>query len=148
MIFAAVLVVILVLVVAVAVGIARDSGPTPADVATSYEEAWDRLDFDALYAMSGQELRDGLERRAFVATKRAAYSHQPDLRSLASGITIVHVASSGETAIVVTEVVPHDGTDPRTALRNRIDLARRSGRWEVVGYRLAPPTGVATPAAG
>jgi hypothetical protein len=136
-VFVFVLAVVLALVVAVVIAVARDHGPTPADVATSYELAWDHLDFDSLYALSGAELRDGLDRHAFVSAKRVAYSGQPGLGALASEIAIVDLASAGAAAVVVTQVTPRQGAP----VRNRIDLARRSGRWEVVGYRLAPSAG-------
>ena len=52
--------IILVLMIAVVVAIARDRGPGPGDVAVAYELAWDRLDFESLFTLSG----DGAARRA------------------------------------------------------------------------------------
>src|SRR6476661_305363 len=51
------------------------AGPGPSDVAIAYERAWNDLDFNLLYDLSGAELRDGLRRDQFVATKRAAYAN-------------------------------------------------------------------------
>ena len=130
--------VILALCLAVVVAIARDSGPGPGDTAVSYELAWDRLDFDVLWTLSGRELRDGLDRHQFVATKRAAYEQQRALSRLAEHVTVddVAVSPSGDAALVTTAVHLHDGT----VVRNAVQLARRNARWEVVAYRLAPTT--------
>ena len=73
MITAVVGIVILALTIAVVVVIAKDRGPGPGEVAVAYELAWDRLDFESLFTLSGLELRDGLDRRGFIAAKRTAY---------------------------------------------------------------------------
>ena len=70
MIIAIVGIVILALMLAVVVAIAKDRGPGPGDAAVAYELAWDRLDFESLFTLSGAELRDGLDRHGFVAAKR------------------------------------------------------------------------------
>jgi hypothetical protein len=138
MITAIVGVAVLVLVVALVIAVARDPGPAPADVALAYEGAWDRLDFEALWDLSGDELRDGLGRRDFVAAKRAAYAGQPDLGDLARDV-VVEAANEGRAiAAVRTRVELRAGG----AAHNEIDLAQRAGRWVVVGYDLhtdSPP---------
>jgi hypothetical protein len=130
--------VILALCLAVVVAIARDRGPGPGDTAVSYELAWDRLDFEVLWTLSGRELRDGLDRHQFVAAKRSAYEQQRALTGLTEHVMVddVAVSSSGNAALVTTAVHLHDGT----VVHNIVQLARRNARWEVVAYRLAPTT--------
>jgi hypothetical protein len=135
-IFGIVLGAVIVLCIALVVAIARDRGPGPGDVATSYEYAWDRLDFDALWTLSAKELRDGLDHKQFVATKRAAYEQQDMLRGLVAHVALdsVTVTASGEVALVTTRVELHD----HTTVHNLVQLARRNARWQVVAYRLEP----------
>ena len=64
---------ILLLCVVLVVAVIRDPGPRPDEVALAYELAWDHLDFESLWTLSGTELHDGLDRTAFIAAKRAAY---------------------------------------------------------------------------
>jgi len=128
--------VILVLALAVVVAIARDRGPAPGDVAVAYELAWDRLDFESLFTLSGGELRDGLDRHAFVAAKRTAYEQQHSLGGLVDRVGVDQVASVDDAAVVITRVALRDGT----VAQNRVELARRTGRWQVVAYRLEPST--------
>jgi hypothetical protein len=140
MITAIVAVGIVMLVIALVVAVARDPGPPPADVALAYEEAWDRLDFESLWALSGDELRDGLGRKQFVAAKSAAYARQSGLGQLASEITVEDLDAGESAAVAHTRVDLRDGS----IARNVIELAKRAGRWAVVAYRLhsdAPPAG-------
>ena len=134
MVIAVVGILVLAVLVAVVVAIAKDRGPGPEEVAVAYEVAWDKLDFESLYVLSGRELRDGLDRRQFVASKAAAYADQRALGGLADRVGVDDHAISGNGAIVATSVELRDGG----IVHNRVDLARRNGRWEVVGYRLAP----------
>jgi hypothetical protein len=134
MVIAVVGVVLFILVVAVVVAIARDHGPTAGDVAVSYELAWDRLDFDVLYTLSAAELRDGRDRSEFVESKRVAYENQPTLRDLVLAVAIDQVIVAGNAASVATRVALRDGS----TVRNRLDLARRNARWQVVAYQLTP----------
>ncbi len=46
--------------------------------------------------------------------------------------------------MVATRVELHDGE----VVHNRVDLARRNSRWEVVGYRIAPTDSGARSASG
>ena len=133
MIFAVAITLVLLLCFALVVAVAKDRGPGPDDVAVSYEMAWDRFDFDVLWTLSGVELRDGLERRAFVAAKRAAYANRRALSELGADVTIEDSAARGDEAVVATCVALRDGT----AVHNRVQLARRTGRWQVVAYQLA-----------
>jgi hypothetical protein len=125
---------VLVLCVALVVAVARDKGPGPGDVAVSYELAWDRLDFATLWALSGTELRDGLDKHAFIAAKGAAYEQQHTLRGLVGHVAIddVAVTSGGENALVTTRVELRDGK----VVHNAVQLARRQSRWQVVAYQL------------
>ena len=136
MIAAIVIGAVLVLCLALVVAVARDKGPSPGDVAVSYELAWDRLDFDALWTLSAPELRDGLDRHAFVAAKRSAYEQQRTLRGLVEhvGIDDTTVTRGGDAALVTTGVQLRDGS----LVHNSVQLARRQSQWQVVAYRLAP----------
>ena len=131
--------ILLFLVVAVVVAIARDRGPGPDDVAVAYELAWDRLDFEALFTVSGPPLRDGLDRRGFVSAKRAAYQQQHALTGLTERVGVAEMAVGHAAAVVVTTVELRDGS----VVHNRLELVRRSGHWEVVAYRLVPAEGSA-----
>lgn len=125
--------VIVALLLALVVAIALDPGPSADDVASAYELAWDRLDFDAVWSLSASELRDGRDRKAFIADKRAAYAGSSELAGLADRVNLEDVAVAGEAAVVHTKVDLHDGT----AVRNRLDLVRRDGKWQVLAYSLA-----------
>jgi hypothetical protein len=127
-------IVILALTIAVVVLIAKDRGPDPGEVAVAYELAWDRLDFESLFTLSGTELRDGLDRRGFIAAKRSAYARQHELGGLVERVGIDQVANSRDAAVAITEVELHD----RAVVHNRVEMTRRNGRWQVVAYRLVP----------
>jgi hypothetical protein len=134
MVMAVVVAIVLGLALAVVVAIARDRGPGPGDVAVSYELAWDRLDFESLFTLSAAELRDGLDRHAFVAAKQTAWEQQHALRGLVARVGIDQVASTRDAAVVITRVELSD----HAAVHNRVELARRNARWQVVAYRLEP----------
>ena len=125
-------VVALVLALVVAVGL--EPGPSPGEVAVSYELAWDRLDFDALWSLSGTELRDGRSRREFMDDKREAYAGQRALAGLAREVKLDEVLRGSELAAVRTRVVLQDGGE----VRNQVQLALREGTWKVTGYHLEP----------
>jgi hypothetical protein len=112
------------------VAFAKEDGPQPADVALAYEMAWDRLDFDTLFDLSGPELRDGAKRQGFVATKRAAYEGVKRGR-LAARIAVENVQQAPDTALVVTNVATTTGD-----VHNNVLMERRAGRWYVVAYSL------------
>jgi hypothetical protein len=114
------------------IAVAKEDGPEPADVALAYEMAWDRLDFDTLFDLSGPELRDGAKRPGFIATKRTAYTGVPRGR-LAARIAVENVVTGPDTALAVTNVCTADGD-----VRNNVLMERRSGRWYVVAYSLRP----------
>ncbi len=124
---------------ALVIVVARDAGPSPADVALGYEQAWDRLDFETIWAMAGDELRDGLAREQFVAAKAAAYAAQAGLRSITAAVTVDAVRSTRSFAVVRTRIELRD----HTTVHNDIQLTRRGDRWLVTGYALVPD-----PAAG
>lgn len=133
-IMALAVVVVVGLALSLVVAIARDQGPGPADVAVAYELAWDRLDFESIFTLSADELRDGLDRHGFIAAKRAAYEQQHALRGLVARVGIDEVVRSRDNAVVITCVELSDGS----LVHNRLELARRSARWQVVAYRLEP----------
>jgi hypothetical protein len=134
-VFAIVTVGVVVLIVATGVAISRDPGPEPAEVALAYELAWDRLDFETLWALSTTELRDGRTRDEFIAAKRAAYRDQPGLRRLARHVAVDEAIAGPHVAVVVTSVELHDGS----TLRDELKLVRRAGRWQVLTYGLRTP---------
>lgn len=121
-------------IVATIILFARDSGPRPGDIAVSYELAWDRLDFEALWVMAGEELRDGLDKRSYVAAKRAAYAGQSGLGDLVARVELDDVNVGIGHAHVRTRVTLHSGD----VLLNDILLTRRNAAWVVTGYALAP----------
>jgi hypothetical protein len=109
-------------------------GPSAGEVALAYEEAWDHLDFEAIWALSGDELRDGLDRPAFIAAKRQAYEQHQGLRGLAAGVAVDAVSEGQGFAVVHTRVELRDGGEATDALQ----LARRGSRWLVIAYELEP----------
>ena len=132
MISAAIAVVVFALIVALVIAVARDPGTPADDVAVAYEEAWDRLDFEALWTLSGDELRDGMGRRDFVTAKREAYQRQPHLAQLAARVSVERVEAGKHAAVVRIRVDMRDGG----VTHNEVQLAHRAGRWVVVGYSL------------
>lgn len=132
MVTAVVGVAIFVLIIALVIAVARDPGPPPDDVAVAYERAWDHLDFDALWAMSGDELRDGMGHRPFIEAKRAAYAGQADLGGLADSVSVERFETGHQVAVVHTLVALRKGG----AAHNEMQLEQRGGRWVVVSYRL------------
>ena len=119
------------LCLALVLGIATNRGPGPTEVALGYEHAWDQLDFTAIWTLCGSELRDGLDRGAFVAAKRAAYASQR-LHALAEEITVEQAVTQDDVAAVQTMLRLRDGQ----VVRNDVHLVRRGGVWCVVDYAL------------
>jgi hypothetical protein len=137
---AVVMVVLFALLVFMWVSVGREPGPSPADVALAYERAWDELDFDLLFDLSGDELRDGMRRDRFVATKRVAYT-QADARTRLGAVVRVDTTIAGQqTALVVTDVMAAG-----TTVRNNVTLEKRANGWVVVGYALRPDTAEGSP---
>lgn len=134
MISIVVAVTVFVVVAALVVLFARDAGPSPADIAIAYELAWDRLDFEALWSMAGDEMRDGLDRHAYVAAKAAAYAGRADLGHLVDRVDLDLVDVGIAHAHVRTRVTLRGGD----VLHNDVLLTRRSSAWVVTGYALAP----------
>ena len=124
--------IVVVLCLALVVAVARDPGPPPGDVALAYELAWDRLDFDTLWALSGKELRDDRSKSDFIEAKRAAYDRAPGLAGLAQETSLEEVAGGKDLAVARTRVELTDGS----VVRNELRLARRDGKWQVVAYEL------------
>lgn len=122
------------------VAVAREPGPGPADVAIAYERAWDDLDFDLLYDLSGEELRDGMRRDRFVRVKRAAHDRAGTPARLGARIEVETAIAGNEAALVVTRVTATDGE-----IRNNVTLERRANGWVVVAYGLRADSGGPTP---
>ena len=125
---------VIALVLALVIVVGLEPGPSPGEVAVSYELAWDRLDFDALWSLSGDELRDGRTRQDFLADKREAYAGQRELAGLARDVKLDEVLEGSELAAVRTHLILQDGT----TVRNQVQLALREGTWKVIGYHLEP----------
>jgi len=121
-------------VIALIVLFARDRGPEPADIAVSYELAWDRLDFDTLWSLSGDELRDGLDKRRYLAVKSAAYAGRTDLGGLATRVDVDEATVGIGHAVVRTRVTLRGGE----SIHNDVALTKRNSAWVVTGYELAP----------
>ena len=64
----------------------------------------------------------------------SAYEQQHELGGLVEHVGIDQVANRRDAAVAITEVELHD----RAVVHNRVELARRNGRWQVVAYRLEP----------
>ena len=137
MISAIVAVVIFALVITLVVIFAREPGPTPTDIAIAYELAWDRLDFDTLWSLCGPELRDGLDKREYIAAKTHAYEGRYELRNLSDHVDIDEANVGIGHAAVRTRITLRDGA----VVRNDVVLTKRSATWVVTGYQLVanPP---------
>jgi hypothetical protein len=132
MIAVGIAIIVVALVLALVVVIALDPGPSPGDVAIAYEHAWDRLDFDALWTLSGTELRDSRSRGEFIAAKEQAYADQRSLMSLVREVHVDEELVAFELAEVRTRVHLRDGE----TVRNQVRLALRDSAWKVIGYHL------------
>jgi hypothetical protein len=132
-VFVAAVVVLFALLVFMWVSVGREPGPGPADVALAYERAWDDLDFNLLFDLSGEELRDGMRRDRFVAAKRAAYASTDARARLGAHVRVETAIAGNQAALVVTEVAAND-----TSVRNNVMLEKRANGWVVVGYSLRP----------
>jgi hypothetical protein len=135
------LVVIFLLLLFMWISVGREPGPGPSDVAIAYERAWAELDFTLLYDLSGAELRDGLRRDQFIATKRAAYATVDQRARIGAKITVDTSVAGHQTALVVTKVTADGG-----AVRNNVMLDHTSNGWVVIGYSLRPDSETAPPA--
>jgi len=134
-IFPIVVVLVLALVLAVIIGVARETGPGPADVAIGFELAWDRRDFSAVYQLMGEELREGLTRQEFVAAQRATDADHARAGQLIEQASVETADEGKEAAVVVTRLELHGGGE----IYHQLGLVRRES-WVVVSYtpRTAP----------
>ena len=103
------------------------------------EHAWDHLDFDLLFDLSGDELRDGMRRDRFVAAKRNAYENADGPERLGADVRVETSIAGNQTALVVTEVAAQG-----SSVRNNVMLEKRANGWVVVGYSLRPDSGDGT----
>jgi hypothetical protein len=129
------------LIGALVLAVAVEPGPSPGDATLGYELAWDRLDFDALWTLSGRELRDGRTKPEFIAAKREAFQLQPELVRLARHVALEDVVAASRVAAARTRVELRDGA----VVHNDLRLAKRQGRWEVVAYQLQPEASAPRP---
>jgi len=118
------------------IAVRREPGPGPSDVAIAYERAWNDLDFNLLYDLSGEEMRDGLRRERFVRAKQSALG---DARTRGkhprAAVTVETTIAGHQTALVVTSVTSGDAH-----VHNNVVLEKRANGWVVVGYTLRPET--------
>jgi hypothetical protein len=133
-IFLVVLVCVVGLCVALVIGVAKNPGPSPAEIALGYEHAWDLGDFDVVYRMSGAELHEGLRKGDYVGAKRAAYRGEVRVHGAVEEAVAEAAHQQGDEAVVLTRLRRTDGT----VVLHEVRLARRARAWEVVGYRLRP----------
>ena len=116
---------------------AKDPGPLPVDIAIAYELAWDRFDFDALWTLSGPNLRDGLDKKQFVAAKASAYTDRSELAHLAGQVDVEVAESVGDVSVIRTRLTLRDGS----VIHNEVSLLRNAFGWSVTGYVLAGTDG-------
>ena len=88
------------LIIGFLVAVALERGPSVGDLAVAYERAWDDLDFDLLYDLSGEELRDGMRRDRFVRVKRAAHERAGTPARLGTRIEVETAIAGNEAALV------------------------------------------------
>ena len=110
------------LLVVMWVAFAKEPGPAPADVAIAYENAWDRLDFDLLYDLSGSELRDGLRREQFVLVKQKAYAASGNTARLNAQVAVDDVDTGVDDHLPRADVVAPD--ESRAPGGDEDDVAR------------------------
>jgi hypothetical protein len=135
-IFVIVIVLLIGLVASVIIAVAKDPGPVPIDIAIGYEHAWQVLDFDVLYRLSGPELHDGKNKAEWIAAKRAAYANGSAIGHLVEDIAAEAETQEGDAAVVTTRLTLRDGS----VVHNEVRLLRRSRAWDVVAYELLPTT--------
>jgi hypothetical protein len=127
--------IILALLFVLWIAFGTEPGPGPADVAIAYERAWESHDFDLLYDLSGDEMRDGMHREQFVAAKRSAYGRVHE--RVDAEIAVEDVVSTEVTALVATRVTSTTGpARPGGSVHNKVVLEKRPNGWLVVGYSI------------
>jgi hypothetical protein len=115
------------------VALALQRTGSPEDVAVAYELAWDRLDFERLWELSGDTMRDGRTREQFIADKRDAYeSEREQLTGLVHRARVESLETDKGHAIARTVLALSDGA----TFRNELYLKRHGGNWRVEVYRL------------
>jgi len=131
------------LIVSMILILALEPGPSPSDLAIAYELAWDRLDFETIWALSDPSMRDGRTKREFVADKETAYAQGLHPTNLVAAAKVDEVAVSGEVAVAITSLTLLQAADAPGAsiapIHNEVRMARRMGRWEVASYLLHAP---------
>lgn len=110
--------------------------PDPAETAMVYEQAWDDLDFELLWQLSSEEMREGRSEAEFVDAKREAYRQRTDLTRLVERVTVERLTADRDRARALTRLELRDGT----SFHNEVRMVYREGRWLVDRYRLGPPS--------
>ena len=110
--------------------IAVEPGPSPTEVTVAYELAWGRLDFPVAYALSGEELRDGMSSETFMASGKLAFVRARWTDEKAR-VEIDGSIRSGNRARVEARMIAPDGE-----MRDTVVLERRQGAWMVVSSSL------------
>jgi len=132
---ALVVVVLVGLAVALVVAVALDHGPSPADVAVSYELARDRHDAQSLWAASAATLRAGRHRHDFVAETDRELAGAP--QGLVREVVVEDEYAGVSDASVLTRVVRRDGTTSQRRTR----CTQERGSWRVSAVTVAPDPG-------
>ena len=129
------------------VALALQKTGSPEDVAVAYELAWDRLDFERLWELSGDGLRDGRTREVFLADKQAAYAGEaPGLTGLVRRATVESLEVDKGHAIARTELDLADDTTFRNELTSSATGATgRSRSTGSTGERCRGPDVAAAP---
>ena len=134
MITAVVGIIVLALAVAVVVVIAKDRGPGP--VRSRWPTSWRGTASTSSRSTRsrGRSCATASTGAAFIAAKRSAYAQQHELGGLVDRVGVDQVANRRDAAVAITAVELHD----HAVVHNRVEMARRNGRWQVVAYRLEP----------
>lgn len=109
--------------------IGLDDGIPPDELALGYEYAWDRLDFDAIWAMSTPELRQDRSRDRFVADKRQAIKAGHPTGTL-SHVELSPVQQQRYRVLYRSTLHLIDGS----TFNNEILVVRHPGSWLVAEY--------------
>ncbi len=106
----------------------------PIDIALGYEHAWQILDFDVIYRLSGPEMHEGLRKADWIAAKRTAYANGSAISHLVESVAADEEIRKGDAAVVTTRLTLRDGS----VVHNEVRLLRRSRAWDVVAYEPLP----------
>ncbi len=132
MTIAVVITLVVLLAGAVVIAVARDSGPTPADVAIGYASALAHRDFDAVYRMTDPEVLQGRNRPRWIAEQEARPGPIIEAPAVAARSAVV----TAETARVVLATDTSGGSAT-------VELVCRARLWVVISFTpITSPLGI------